>query len=48
MSNVLAKNTTNSPITVSSWTVYYINSTGAELITVYDSNNNPYFEYYAI
>ncbi len=42
MSSVLATNKTDSAITVSSWEVFYINCTNAELITVYDSNNNPY------
>jgi hypothetical protein len=42
MSNVLATNKTLSSITVSAWAVYYINSSNAELVTVYDSSNNPY------
>ena len=41
MSNVYAINRTESSITVSSWDIYYINSSNAELITVYDSIANP-------
>ena len=42
MPNVYAVNRTSYLISVNSWDIYYINNSNAELITVYDSNNNLY------
>ena len=42
MPNVYAVNRTSYSISVNSWDIYYINNSNAELITVYNSNNNPY------
>ncbi len=42
MPNVFATNKTSSSLTVSSWTVYYIDSTDAEIVEVEDGNNVKY------
>lgn len=48
MSKVFLKNTTASAITVAGYTVYYIDGTDAEIVTVYDANDVEYnaFKYY--
>ena len=42
MPNVYAVNRTSYTIPVNSWYIYYINNSNAELVTVYNTNNNPY------
>ena len=42
MPNIHAINKTDNNIIVDSWTVYYINKTNAQTVTVYDQNNNQF------